>query len=68
MIDDVDAQNGNAAQNSQQQSQNISGPRVSSNSGSHSLPWTSRLRSGESPQSNADSGMQVSRKGKEKVD
>ena len=26
------------------------------------------MRSGESPQSNADSGMQVSRKGKEKVD
>ena len=62
VIDDVDAQN------AQQQSQNISGPGVSSSSGSHSSPWTGRLRLGESPQSNADSGMQVSRKGKEKVD
>ena len=60
MIDDVDAQNGNAAQNSQQQSQNISGPRVSYSSGSHSSPWTGRLRSRESPQGNANSGMQVS--------
>ena len=60
VIDDVDAQNGNAAHNSQQQSQNISGPGVSSSSGSHSLPWIGRLRSRESPQSNADSGMQVS--------
>ena len=41
---------------------------MSSSSGSHSSPWTGRLRSGESPQSNVDSGMQVSRKGKEKVD
>ena len=60
VIDDVDAQNGNATQNSQHQSQNISGHGVSSSSGSHSLPWTGRLRLGESPQSNADSGMQVS--------
>ena len=43
-IDDVDAQNGNAAQNSQQHSQNISGPVVSSSSGSHFSPWTGRLR------------------------
>ena len=49
VIDDVDAQNGNAAQNLQQQSQNISGLGVSSSSGSHSLPWTGRLRLGESP-------------------
>ena len=35
VIDDVDAQNGNSAQNSQQQSQNISAPGVSSSSGSH---------------------------------
>ena len=41
---------------------------MSSSSGSHSSPWTGRLRSGESPQSNADSGMQVSQKEKEKVD
>ena len=38
----------------------ISGPRVSSSSGSHSSPWTSKLKLGESPQSNVDSGMQVS--------
>ena len=54
VIDNVDAQNGNAAQNSQQQSQNISGLGVSSSSGSHSSPWTGTLRSGESPQSNVD--------------
>ena len=66
MVGDADAGNGNAAINAEQQSQALSGPRESSTSGSNA--WTGRLRSSESSHGCPDSVVQVSHKGKEKVD
>ena len=66
MVGDADAGNGNAAINAEQQSQALSGLRESSTSGSNA--WTGRLRSSESSHGSPDSVVQVSHKGKEKVD
>ena len=66
VTEDADAGNGNAAVNVEQQSQSLSGPGESSANGSNA--WTGRLRSSGSTDGSPDSGAQLSRKGKEKVD
>ena len=58
--------NGNDIVNIEQQSQSLSGSGESSNNGSNA--WTRRLQSSGSSHGSPDSGAQVSRKGKEKVD
>ena len=52
----------------QQQSQELSGPRESSSSGSIGSPWSGRLRADASARDTTGAGTHVSRKGKEKVD
>ena len=66
VIEDADARNGNAAINIEQQSQIMSGSGESPNSKSNAC--IVRLRSSGSSHGNLDSGAQVSRKGKKKVD
>ena len=66
VTEDADAGNGNAAVNVEQQSQSLSGPGESSANGSNA--WIGRLRSSGSTDGSPDSGAQLSRKGKEKVD
>ena len=63
---DVDVGNGNVVVNIEQQTQSLSGPGEPSNNGSNA--WTGRLPSSGSTDGSPDSGAQISRKGKEKVD
>ena len=66
MTKDADAENGNVVINVEQQSQSLSGPSESLANGSNA--WIGRLRSSGSTDGSPDSGAQLSRKGKEKVD
>ena len=66
VTEDADVGNGNAAVNVEQQSQSLSGLGESSANGSN--VWIGRLRSSGSTDGSPDSGAQISRKGKEKVD
>ena len=66
VIEDADAGNGNAAIDVEQQSQSLSGPSESLSNGSNA--WTGRLQSSGSTDGSPNSGAQISRKGKEKVD
>ena len=66
MIEDANVGNGNAAMNVEEQSQSLSGPSESLANGANA--WTGRLRSSGSIDDSPNSGTQLSRKGKEKVD
>ena len=68
MIEDVDARSDSVVQDVEQQSQVLSGPGESSNSGSNISPWMGRLQSGAPSHGSAKNGTHVSQKGKEKVD